>query len=110
KLLDIKSRKSIMTATCNAEWIVYANYANIKAIYWTEDFVERVKVLHDPIANVKHLCLTADNRLVLSHGRRIETFRLDRFGVVAEHSLKVKSRIHQIAASEDKIIVSLANE
>lgn len=110
KLLEISSRKAILTAACNAQWLVYANYANIKVVSWKENSMEKVKVLHDPITNVSQICLTPDNRLVLSHGKTLKSFKLDTFGVVAENSVTLNSRIHQICVCDDKIVVSLADE
>lgn len=110
RLLEIKSRKSIIIATANSQWIVYANFANIKVILWTEETIQKVKALHDPIPNVSLLSLTEGNRLVLSYGKTVETLKLDKFGVLAESSRQLKGRVNRMVTAGDKVIVSLANE
>ena len=111
RLLEIKSRKSIMTATANSQWIVYANFDNIKVLRWGEETpLQKVKTLHDPIPNISHLCLSQGSRLVLSYGRTVETLKLDQFGVLQECSLQLSGRVSRLVTAADKVVASLADE
>ncbi|KAI2805848.1 U3 small nucleolar RNA-associated protein 4 [Blomia tropicalis] len=110
KLLEISSRKPIVCFAFNPEWIVYANNDHIKIMAWSDDTIEKVKLVHDPITNIRHICLDNGNRMAVNYGRTIETFKLDKFGVLAENARVSCSSVHQMLAADGKLIVSFADE
>ena len=111
KLLDIKSRKPIIAFDMNSEWIIYASYQTFKAVTWSEERIEKIKILHDPISNISNIRLLNNDRFVVSYGCNFDIFELDRFGIVLEYSgiSYEQKRIHRILSSENKMIILTAD-
>lgn len=112
KLLDIKSRKPILSFDFNSEWVVYSNYTHLKVVTWSEVklSVERVKLLHDPIANITNIRIISGNRFIAAHGKTFEVFRLDKFGVMSEYCKSLDGRIHRIVSTDTQLIISVADK
>lgn len=109
KLLDINSRKPLIAFDFNAEWLIYANYNNMKIVTWSEDKIEKIKLLHNPIANISNIHIINENRMAITYGKKFDIFKLDPFGVVLEKSNSARARIVKICSSSTRIIVVLIN-
>lgn len=109
KLLDINSRKSLIAFDFNAEWLIYANYNNMKIVTWSENKIEKIKLLHNPISNISNIHIINENLMAITYGKKFDIFKLDTFGVVLEKSNVAKSRIIKICSSRTRIILEIIN-
>lgn len=110
KMLEVTSRKMLISFAMNRTWLVYANYANLKIFHWDVEKVEKVKLLSAPVAGVGQIVLDKNNRMVVSHGRMLEYFKLDKFGVVPQHSAALVGRVAQMCTDQHKLFVSVDDE
>lgn len=105
KLADIKTRKPIITASFNQKWIAYANYDNIKIKAWTENSIEKVPLLYEPIRNVTQLTFCGQNFLAISSGTALSVLKLEVMGIILQTRINFEDRIYAMTASDKYLAV-----
>ncbi|KAF7488625.1 U3 small nucleolar RNA-associated protein 4 [Sarcoptes scabiei] len=110
KTIDVHSRKPIIAFDFKSQWLIYANYSNLKILMWSEEELKKIKFLHDPLINVNNILIIDEDRCVVSFGRHFSIFRLDEFGVSLEYSGSIKKHsIQNLLCNENRLILSTSH-
>lgn len=110
KMLEITSRKMLISFAMNGGWLGYANFSNLKIFQWNVNKVEKVRLLNAPLSGVSQILMPKGNRMIISRGRMLEYFKLDKLGVIVQQSIALGGRIAQMCVNKNKLVVSIDDE
>lgn len=105
KLADIKSRKAIIASAFNDKWIAYANWDNIKLMLWSEDKLEKVALLYEPIVNTSQMVFCGQHYLAVSSGTTLNILKLETLGVILQSRFDFDHRVYALTASDKFLAV-----